>query len=250
MGMHIWGGDNDYVWQFRELDEKNVYTFSDSTSIDHIATEFSGFHFSFGMLMVVREHLRIGATILSPVSLRASETWDFSETFTWDSGEQEPGPSGNGEQRYRLRFPWVFRGGAAASFGPILLTGDAELVNHTQIQYTTDPPESKWNKTQANLAIKHNFKDRVNYRLGIETGLPVPGFKLRGGYAFIPSPWKIASAGEHRKVYSAGLGFAFMERFGADLAFAVTQWERPGYDVIENETFEAKNILLSFTYSL
>jgi long-subunit fatty acid transport protein len=248
-GVHIWGGDRDYTRQF--VGPRNVNIFYDSTSTDHISSEFSGVNFSFGTLMKVNDRLRVGIAFVSPVELRAKESWDWSDTYTAmekDTFLVDSLVSDSGNDEYKIQCPWIIRGGIAGNIGPVLLSGDVELVNYSQIQYTTEPPSDSWNKTQANLAIQNNFKNALNYRFGAEITLPFLDGKIRGGYAYYPSPFKDAPSKQNRTVYSIGAGAKFLNQWALDVAYSFTDWELPTSDQYVQEKIGAKNFLFSFTY--
>jgi len=247
LGLHIWGGDDDYIWQFRELDEKNLYTFHDSTSTEHMATEFSGINLSIGTLVALENRIRVGVSILTPVVLKAEEFWDYTEIFTWDDGEQEVDVEDHGNWVYKIRSPWIFRAGIAGQVGPVLLSGDIERVAYSQYRYTTDSPTQ--DRVSANLEIRRNLQDVWNYRVGGELSLPFKEAKLRAGYAFYPSPWKGLSAFQDRKVFSIGGGLRLIPQWQFDVAYAITSWKISPYDVIERESIDAQNLFVTLSYS-
>lgn len=247
LGLHIWGGEDDYIWQFREVDEKNLYTFHDSTSTEHIATEFSGINLSIGTLVNLENRLRVGVTLLTPVTLKAKEFWDYTEIFTWDDGKQEVDVEDHGHWVYRIRSPWIFRAGVAGQVGPVLVSGDIERIAYSQYRYTTHAPTQ--DKVSANLEIRRNLQDVWNYRVGGELSLPFKEAKLRAGYAFYPSPWKGLSAFQDRKVFSIGGGIRLVPQWQLDIAYAMTSWKVSPYDVIESESIDAQNLFVTLSYS-
>jgi long-subunit fatty acid transport protein len=255
--MNIWGGDDDYTWQFREIDEKNLYTYSDSTSTEHIATDFSGVNLTFGVLMKIMDRVSLGATVVTPVTLKAKESWDYADVFTWD-GDQGLDPetvSDTGSSEYKVRAPWILRGGLALRPGPMLLSADGEFMNYSQFEYTTQPPQDGYSKTQANMDIKRNFRNVLNTRVGAEWTLPIAGARLRAGYAIYPSHLKNADSKDDRKVVSFGAGFRFMDQMVFDISAAMTSWNPAPYDVSIfggsysiGEKINTRNILFTFTY--
>jgi long-subunit fatty acid transport protein len=256
-GIHIWGGDDDYTWQFREIDEKNLYTYSDSTSTEHIATDFSGINLSLGVLLKVTNSVNFGATVVTPVTLRGRENWDYADVFTWDAdqGKSPETLSDNGNSEYKIQSPWILRGGLAVRPGPLLVSAEGELVNYSQIEYTTDPPQSGYTRTQANMDIKRDFQNVLNTKVGAELDLPFAKGKLRAGYAMYPSHLKNAGSNQTRKVVSFGAGFRFNDQLVLDVAVAMTSWTPPSYDTSVfnrnysiQEKINARNIFLTFSY--
>jgi len=255
--MNIWGGDDDYTWQFREIDEKNLYTYSDSTSTEHIATDFSGINLSFGILMKVMDRVSIGATVVTPVTLRARENWDYADVFNWDADQAEDPEvvSDNGDSEYKVRAPWVVRGGLAVHPGPVLISAEGEFQNYSQFEYVTHPPQEDYSQTQANMDIKRNFRNVINTRVGAELALPFADARLRAGYAIYPSHIKDTDSKQDRKVVSFGAGFRFMDQLVFDITAGLTSWDPPAYDTLLfgrffpiQEKINARNILFTFTY--
>ena len=255
-GVHIWGGDNDYTWQFRENDDMNLYYISDSTSTEHIATDFSGINLSFGVLLKVLNGVNFGATIVTPVTLRGRESWDYADVQTWDAdqGKSPETLSDNGTDEYQIQSPWILRGGLAVQPGPLLISAEGELVNYSQIEYTTDPTQPGYTRTQANMDIKRDFQNVLNTRVGAELALPFANGKLRAGYAMYPSHLKNAGSDQTRKVYSFGAGFRFNDLLVLDVAVGLTSWTT-SYDasVFNNDLsiqdkINARNILFTFSY--
>jgi long-subunit fatty acid transport protein len=255
--MNIWGGDDDYTWQFREIDRKNLYTYSDSTSTEHIATDFSGINLSFGILMKIMDRVNLGATVVTPVTLKSKESWDYTDAFNWDpdQGRDPETVSGSGKSEYKVRAPWILRGGLAVRPGPLLLSADGEFMNYSQFEYTTPPPQDGYSQTQANIDIKRNYKNVLNTRVGAEWTLPFAGARLRAGYAVYPSHLKSADSKQDRKVVSFGAGFRFMDQMVLDVSAAMTSWTPAPYDVSIfgssysiQEKIKSRNILFTFTY--
>jgi long-subunit fatty acid transport protein len=255
--MNIWGGENDYTWQFREIDEKNLYTYSDSTSTEHIATDFSGINLSFGVLIKVMDRVSVGATVITPVTLRAKENWDYTDAFNWDAdqGLEPEVASDEGSSEYKVRAPWIVRGGLAVNPGPVLISAEGEFHNYSQYEYTTHPPQDDYSQTQANMDIKRNFRNVLNTRVGAELTLPFAAAKLRAGYAIYPSHLKDAGSNLDRKVVSFGAGFKFMDQLVLDIAAGLTSWDPQAYDTSVfgqynsiQEKINARNILFTFTY--
>jgi long-subunit fatty acid transport protein len=254
-GIHFWGGEYENTKRFRELDEKNLIpNFLDSTSTDHLKDEFSGVNISFGVLLKLNDQIRIGASIVSPVTLKTDENWDYTDTYQWEDGYQEE-TSDAGSSTTKIHSPWIMRAGLSLNEGPVLVSAETELINYTEFKYLTDPPELKWDKNQVNLEIQRAFRNVMNYRIGAELTLP-RDIQLRGGYAFYPSHIKNAGSGVDRKVYSIGAGLKLMDQVRFDFSYGYTSWSvYPPFErnIFQNtykidEKIEARNFLFTFSY--
>jgi hypothetical protein len=258
-GLHIWGGDCDWTKQYTGPEFLNGYF--DSTYTEHVLTEFSGANVSFGTLVTVKDRFRIGVTLVTPITLRAKRTFDWTETFT--ALEFDPQLKDTFEvdssywldpqtDEYRIQSPWMIRGGISGDIGPVLLSGQIEMANYSQIKFISEPPPNLMssNKTLANLAIKNRFRNTFNYQVGAEFSLPIREGKLRAGYAFYPSHLKESYFKQDRKVYSFGAGFKFQNQWGVDFAYGFTEWQIPNMYTNVHEKIKAYNLLVSFSYFL
>ena len=196
----------------------------------------------------------MGGVIITPMTLTNKENWDYEDEIVFDNGYSEYA-SDNGFWKYAIRSPWTFRTGAALHFGPVLVSGDLEFIDYSQMSYRDEPPEDL-TQGQANSIVKDSFGSTLNYRLGGEFFIPFTNLKLRGGYGFVASPLKQEAGlqdtplGKDRTVISGGLGMTFMERFTVDLGLAMTSWEGETFDVIETEKREIFKVMASFTYRM
>jgi len=258
-GFHLWGGSYENTKRFRELDSADrIPNFRDSTSTDHFKDEFSGFNVSFGTLVKFRDKVRLGLAVFSPGTLKASERWDYVDTFAWEDGYSES-DSGYSDRPTltKIRSPWVFRAGLAVIQGPLTVSADGELADYSQSRYLTDPPEADLSQSDANFSIQRNLQNTLNTRVGAELRV-LKGLSLRAGYAFCPSAFKSAPTGADRQTYSLGAGFVFLDQFNLDLAFTAGSWKQyPVYqrNVFGNtylipESFSVRNILVSFSSRL
>lgn len=262
-GLAIWGGNNDYTWRFQESDVSDQYTFLDSTSTEHIGTDYSGVQLNVGVLIKAGNLARLGLVLESPFTLKGSERWDYRDTFSWDADQAaEPAIYADaGTDEYRVRVPTVMRGGLAVTGGPVTVSVEGELMNYREFEYNSDPPGGGMSRTEANMQIRDNFRNVLNTRLGVEYALPLAGARLRAGWASLPSHRKNAESDENRKVLSFGAGFRLQDRLSLDLSLARTEWTSAGYSLfyesdlgsyggVIGEKKEASQFMVSFVYGL
>lgn len=248
--VNFWSGKDDYNWRFTETDEPfDIWTFSDYISDTRIETKFTGVNMTMGV-MFKSSFFQFGGTVVTPVSLTAKEDWSYNETTTYDDGFESADSTDSGYNEYSVRSPWVFRGGLALKQGPIMITGEAEVLDYSQIKYTTDPAEGGENMAGVNLDIKRGFRNVMNYRVGGELQVPGTGIRLRAGYSVLPSHLKDAPSGMDRKILSFGGGFVFNEQFVLDAGYAIGSWDMTGGDVIEKEKREFRQFLASISYRM
>jgi hypothetical protein len=248
----FWGGEDNYNWLFQESDQPfNLYQFARFDSSDHIRTRFSGANLNLGV-MVRSRFVQFGGTVSTPFTLRCRENWDYSDITTYDPdlNREADVVSDNGGPEYRIAMPLSLRGGAAFTGGPLLVSGDVEMIRYNQIEYKTDPSASVLTQAEANLAIQRHLRNVANLHLGCELSVPGMPLKLRAGYAIIKTPFKDAPYEKDRKVSSFGLGYDFGEQLVLDAGYAGTKWEGPADDLILKQSTDASQVFISLSYRM
>jgi len=249
MSVNFWYGVDEYTWRFTELDEPyDLYTFSEFHETTFIKTRFVGVNLSAGFLYKVMETFRLGLVVETPVNLNASEDWEYSQKTRWDDGVTTQDTTDSGLWEYSVRSPWKIRLGGALSLGPLLLSGDVQLTDYTQIRYSSDPAETGSDFSDTNLDIRRNFQNTMDYRIGAEFHIPATPVRLRGGWGIVHSPLKNALSSWNRTYISLGGGAMISDRLILDGAYVYTGWDGVGDEVIEKEKIKAAKILISLTY--
>jgi hypothetical protein len=249
--IQFWGGKDDFSWLFQELDTYNLYTFSQFDSTDHILTSFSGANLSLGVLCRSK-YVRFGGTISTPFVLKSTENWDYRDKTQWDPdiNTESEAVSDEGTYEYKIYIPLAFRAGAALTYGPVLVSGDVEILNMNQLEYRTDPSIESLDQTMANLAIQRNLRNIINTHYGCELSVPGTSAKLRAGCANIMTPYKNIPYEKDRTVYSFGAGYLFGERAAVDVAYAFTKWEGAPDNLIWKDSVKANQVFVSVSFKM
>ncbi len=223
--LNFWGGTNDYQWAFREFDSENHYTFDTYLSEDYINTEIKATEIRGGALFRMGRLLRFSATLAAPKTFRYTEEWGTNSKLTYDDGAVSDS-SDSGTSDYEMTYPFVFGAGASLHLLNILLTGDVEYTDWSQVKFKTDPPVADYTRSEANLIIHDRYRATTSVRLGAEVTLPFTGIQLRGGVAVRPSPLRDATAKDAQKFYSLGLGVLLDKQMKLDVAWVRGNWTR------------------------
>ncbi len=227
-------GSYSYDRQFVETDPDNIYyRYVPRTSTDFdlfrfessIKSDLSGFNALFGVMFRRGDKIRVGATVRTPTNFEISETFsDLYELQTDTSGIYGPEAYSN-TTKYKIVTPTIFSLGVSVMpFDWLLLAGDAEYTDWTQVQFDTDNPDL----IQENRDIKTKiFRETWNLRAGGELTLWDLGIRLRGGVGYNPSPFKAdASISERDQVfYTGGIGLMVDDRTSFDVGYAYGQWK-------------------------
>jgi hypothetical protein len=208
-------------------------------------TDFTGFSARIGVSTRPIPAVRAGLTIETPTWYGIRETARFQLQTTFDGpqpflsgarsatyGDDARENAGRTEFEYRLRTPWRFGAGLSVEVGPVQLSGDAMLVDWTQMRLTE--VDGLGDFDDDNDRIEDDFRPVLQARVGTEVDLsPV---LLRAGYAYHPAPISFADLagtqraadfffgtgvvdGRSRTYLSGGLGYEVGDEVRLDLAW-------------------------------
>lgn len=228
LGVNFWSGENEYNFTEQEFDSEDIYTFSQFSADSSILSELSGFNMSLGLIYRLNNHFRVSASVSTPTTLTVKEDWAISATTDYDdlTFEQE---EDDGFTEYKIRSPFKMTLGASLNIGGLLVSGQIEERNWENIEYRSEPPFANLTRQQANREIAATYQQVHPYRLGAEYTLPGTGTQIRGGYYFLPSPFKKdlqdAFGLQDREFYSLGLGILLDKQLKLDIAYVVGKWD-------------------------
>jgi long-subunit fatty acid transport protein len=155
----------------------------------------------------------------------------------------------------------VLSGGFSVNpIGWLMLAGDAEYTDWTQVSMESDDPAVDAGLQQENQIAKTLFRATTNLRGGAEVTLFDLGLKLRAGVAWKPSPYA-ADANTHdydQYYYTAGAGIQVDRNTWINLACALGYQKSyrqtedlfsvPGLMTSENINTTLINVSLSYKF--
>jgi len=238
--LNIWTGRDNYLFRFREQDVLDIWTFSIFDTTFGIDTKYSGVNLRFGALYRAGRVLRLGATVSTPTRFTASEDWQESGVLDFDDGTFEQTGDG-GFFKYKIQSPWSFRAGGSLQLQNLLLSGQIDYVDWSQIRYKSEPPVEGLGIVDANLLIQDTYRDVVRLRAGAELFIPGINASLRGGYFRDPSPFRGATAQQDREFFSLGFGILLDKQLRLDLGWIGGNFSRFGRPITDgSDTYEVK----------
>ncbi|RKY76267.1 hypothetical protein DRQ12_10335, partial [candidate division KSB1 bacterium] len=149
--------------------------------------------------------------------------------------------SAKGYYEYKIQRPYSFSIGASLSLPLLLIAGDVELNDWSQIKYKSPNYMVLNNKT-----LRRTYQSTLRYRLGGEMLLPFTSIKLRAGYFVDPSPLKNAPAAADKKFLTAGVGILLEQQFNLDIAYIYGWWRDDTSSYTDK--IEVKKIFISAAY--
>jgi long-subunit fatty acid transport protein len=158
---------------------------------------------------------------------------------------------------YNVITPMVLSAGASVSPLEWLTLGvDAEYTDWTELEFDSNDP----NLRSENLLIKTSLLRPVtNIRVGGEISLLDYGIKLRGGFIWNPSPFKIdANTSDYDQIYyTSGIGIMLEANTSIDISYSYGYWKYARateplftvYNALETrESIHTNNLNLTLTY--
>jgi len=259
-------GSYSYIRNYTEEDLKNLYTtppfdFQRLDMTNTIDWDLSGYGFKVGMLYNVRDRenirdlLSIGLTMKVPSRYTVKEKFQSSGTSVFKTPDkngqsQYPGSVG-GKSEYDVQTPFVFGGGVALNAGGFVISGDAEYTDWSEMQFK-NPSSNISNLTTQNADIKNIFRATTNLRGGLEYTIPDTDLRLRGGFAYQPSPYNGDPSSFAQKYITGGIGFAVQSAVYIDVAYAHGWWDtfHVNYDQTSrtDEKIKTDNLLFNISY--
>jgi len=202
-------GTYSYDREFSEVDSRNVHN-STPDDLDYwtytstINGDISGFNVLLGLMVRKEDRLRVGFSVRIPTYYEVSEVFTDEGRSFFDNGDSYS-VLYEGRTKYNVITPYVLSGGI--SFRPkdwLMLAGDAEYVDWTQMRFDTDNMEL----LRENRNIKAWMRDTWTFRGGAELTLWKWGINLRGGFEWKPSPWKGDPSDFDQWNYTFGIGYS------------------------------------------
>lgn len=188
---------------------------------DAIKDKYSGWNLKFGVRVQPNKFLVLGGTIETPVTYTIEEDWLFltdtlfyKPDYDW-VGWEEPGIS-----EYKFTLPFSLGFGMALNFNNLILAGDLNYTDWTQMEYRRLDV-----KAEANRVIKDVYKEVLRWHIGGEYLFPQIGTKFRIGYFQNPFPYESQWIKSDRHYFTGGVGFLIDQVMTVDLALVHGSWE-------------------------
>ncbi len=227
-----------YTRNYKEQDNNSVYTaypFDVDELIvdDEVESDISGVNGKFGFMYREPDRFRVGITIKTPTSFRIKETFNTTAQSFFDSpdsdGVSSYGPFDSpGSNEYDVLTPWVFSAGVSVTVRELVLSGDIEYTDWTQMEFQ----DANRDLLAKNKDIKDILRATANLRGGVEYDIRSVGVRVRGGFIYNPSPYQGDPSSFDQKYVTAGIGVLLGESAMLDIGYARGWWNtyRINYD--------------------
>lgn len=278
----IVSGSYSYARNYQERDIHNVYDRNDvyfyreripGTSRDTlkpfffdfdalvvdeaIDVDISGFSARVGFLYRIGLFTRVGVSIKLPTWVTARETFSEEAESFFDNGEYFTYPTDSrtdSKNEYDVITPLVLSAGVSSRLGDLLFSGDIDFTDWTQVEFgRAGGALASFKRLRGlNLDIKELFRPTVSMRAGAEYEFTDIGFRIRGGFAYMPSPYRGDPSSFAQKYITGGLGLVVQQNVALDLAYAHGFWNTYHINYSGSprteESIRTHNILLTLSY--
>lgn len=208
---------------------------------DIIRWDVSGWNSTLGILAKMDNNINIGATIKFPKSLTVKEIYFVDAYADFGTGKRYVlDPPIESQIEYVVRTPYEFTLGASYANQGMTLSFDANFIDYSRMKFSEGFDfRSRENK---NTEIIDLMNSVFNLNAGVEYTLPLTGITVRGGFIYLPSPFKDDSSEYDKKFFTAGIGFKSGSRFVFDVGYAHGWWKDIGDNYGSNLSRTFQNI--------
>lgn len=227
VGINIYSGSYGYERLFTEFDSRNVYHYAapfDLTRFRYESTinsDLSGYNVIVGLMYRKQGKFKLGLTVRTPTYYKINEDFVDAGSSWFDNGDHFE-TRNPGSTSYEIQTPYIFTaGGSVQATDWLLLAGDAELTDWTQMEFNTNHIDL----IEENRVIRGAFRSTTALRGGAEVALFDLGLRLRGGIVYNPSPYKNDPSDFDQKYYTAGIGASIDENVSLNASLAFGTWK-------------------------
>jgi hypothetical protein len=244
LGLNYWDGKEDYGLKR----DQDYIAYGDTFTVlydDEISDNYSGFNAKFGILIQPNKYLSFGGTLDSPVWLTIDEEYILRTDSTSASDSFFYLTEETGSPRYKLTHPYSFSFGGALNFKNLLLSGDFNYTDWSQLEY-----REGYRIAEKNRNVKEFYKDVFKWHIGAEYLIPQLSAQVRAGYYMDPFPFESKSLKTDRRYFSLGLGFLIDKVMTLDIAWShgFYEFEYPNIPAIEK--YRTNKIFITTAYRL
>ena len=225
--VNIITGSYSYQQNYSETDKRNLYAtppfdFYSLSLGQTVESDLSGFTANLGLLYKFGENSRVGISVKTPSWISIQETQSQTASSDFDNLDHLDYVIEAGMPvEYDVTTPFVFSAGLSYGIHNLMLTGDIDYTDWTQMEFrNADPDVMKLNTT-----IKDEFQPTLDVHVGAEIE-PITGvLQLRGGFAYMRSPYQGDPSNYDKKYITAGAGYLVADAIAIDLAFVHGFWK-------------------------
>jgi hypothetical protein len=217
--------------------------------------DLSGWDAKFGLLYQIKNSARLGLTVQFPKTFTINEkyTVDGYSLFSTGFNPALDESKYSDNVKYDIVTPFELSGGLSYNILNLILSGQITYIDYSQLKFQNADGLSTSDVNNANNDIQNLLRAVVNFNLGAEYTFPDLGFRLRGGFIYMPSAYQGDPSQYDKKYFTLGAGYLIDGAVGIDVAYAHGWWKTYGdnYGVNLSRTFQSltnDQVFFSMTY--
>jgi len=222
-----------------------------------LTTKGSGINLKMGLIYLITEEWRIGASFHTPTYLSLKDEWTANMTTRFKISGDKYLPTDLiplGDYKYRMRTPSKTVVSISGIIGlKIALSADIEYINYknAKLRSTRDTTYNSYDFKQENEEAKKRLDKSLNYRIGAEYNLYHSWF-FRIGYSAYANAYKKTQQVDPKpdRAVSCGLGYR-INSWSFDIACVYRQINRYYYPFEHSKVAQTQqkstNIILTTT---
>jgi len=244
LSLNFWDGKDDYTY----IDSLAFFvadTFYEINDDWEFKDDYSGFNLKFGLTYQPNKYLSLGGVISSPVWLTVDEEYILRIDSTHSYDDYIYYIEETGYPKWKLTHPFSFTFGTAFNYKNLLLAGDVNYTDWSQLEY-----REGYRSGVKNIDVKEYYKDVFKWHIGAEYLIPQISGKLRAGFYEDPLPFKSNHLKSDRRFLTLGLGFLIDKVMILDISWnrGYYDFEYPKLDV--KEKYTTNKIFITTAYRL
>jgi len=249
----------DEVLSITETDQRQhtgIYT-PDMATLDYqykLYDRGSAFGARFGLIFRPTDQLRLGFSIHTPRTFTIKEEYGYSISVSGDPGSPKSPPSVYTDPLSTYTYKVITPARVNAGIGFVIqkiaiVSADLEFYNYANASLNA----KDYAFNTENAAIRKNYSNVINLKLGVEFNVPNPdnkdqSYRYRVGYANMPTPFSTRKAGldeilkKSSNLICTGFGFRDKDYY---LDFSLTFGSASSYYTpytVSNPAFPYSNI--------
>jgi long-subunit fatty acid transport protein len=257
LSLNYTSGTYRYDRTYKEQDNRNIYQsningsplqFDQFMQEDFVESDMTGFNAKFGLLYRVPERFRFGINVKTPTVFRVEERFGTTYSADFDNGDVVRLDPSTSTGEYDVATPWVFSAGASVIIRDLVLSGDVEYTDWTQLEFRN----ANADLLALNKEMKDLFRATANLRAGAEYDIKRAGVRVRGGFIYNTSPYRNDPSSFDQKYATGGLGILLSQDTMLDVTYARGWWKTFRYNYAGSPKVEedvaTNNFNLTFSY--
>src|SRR5271169_2189814 len=195
----------------------NPYSLSLSENFND---DIGGFSATLGLIYKFNSQSRLGLTVRTPSWITVHETYSEQGNNIFDANLDSTATyisADHVKNDYDVTTPFYFSAGYSQGIKDLLLSAEVDYEDYTQMEFrNTNDATLLYYNTQ----IKQLFRPTVNMKIGGEYEFTGIGLRIRGGYAYLPSPYSGDGSSQATKYITGGIGYIFENSMAIDIGYA------------------------------